>query len=388
MSSTLSPTFNFPVYPNQQQIPPVASAPQSQIASQHAEQQQQQQQHQQHQQAQQQQQQLLPNMSTQLLSQQQSSTVQYGYLPPPAPLHHINVPHLYTGQLTPRSSPPLVLDDPSEPYIYQLRVVQQPIRARMCGFGDKDRRPLTPPPCIQLLIKDKATGLDADISKLDVSFYALTVELWSVDEAQNLSLVSTLPLSASASSATQSVHSQNLQQSYHGQIPPPQALQTPTFVAPPIKNLIGSVVATAFKLHDTQGNLGVWFILQDLSVRTEGEFKLKASFVNLGSPLPPPPASSGQSSSTSGPIAHGNGPHSHTGDNANTHQLPVMVVNTGTARVQATCFSNPFRVYIAKKFPGVIESTELSRCFAMQGIKIPIRKDQKKNIDDPQQRHH
>ncbi|KAK9354786.1 velvet factor-domain-containing protein [Lipomyces doorenjongii] len=322
-------------------------------------------------------------MSTQLLGQQQTSTVQYGYLPPhpPAPLHHISAPQLYAGQLTPRLSPRLVLDDPSEPYIYQLLVAQQPIRARMCGFGDKDRRPLTPPPCIQLLIKDKTTGQDADISKLDVSFYALTVELWSIDETQNLSLVSTLPLSAST---TQPVHSQVMHQSYHGQISQPHALQTPTFVAPPIKNLIGSVVATAFKLHDTQGKLGVWFILQDLSVRTEGEFKLKASFVNLGSPLSPPPAST-QSSSTSAPSTHGNGPHSHAGDNANAQQQPVMVVNTGTARVQATCFSNPFRVYIAKRFPGVIESTELSRCFAMQGIKIPIRKDQKKNAEDPQQ---
>ncbi|KAK9361752.1 velvet factor-domain-containing protein [Lipomyces starkeyi] len=383
MSSTLSPTFSFPIYPGQQQPPAPVPAPQSQIPSHHVQQQQQQQQQlQQHQQ--QQQQQLPPNMATQLLGQQHTSTVQYGYLHPhpPPPLHHISAPQLYAGQLTPRSSPRLLLDDPSEPYIYLLLVVQQPIRARMCGFGDKDRRPLTPPPCIQLLIKDKATGQDADISKLDVSFYALTVELWSVDETQNLSLVSTLPLSAA--STTQPVHSQFMQQSYHGQVPQPHALQTPTFVAPPIKNLIGSVVATAFKLHDTQGKLGVWFILQDLSVRTEGEFKLKASFVNLGSPLSPPSAST-QSSSTPAPSTHGNGPHSHAGDSPNAQQQPVMVVNTGTARVQATCFSNPFRVYIAKRFPGVIESTELSRCFAMQGIKIPIRKDQKKNTEDPQQ---
>lgn len=41
----------------------------------------------------------------------------------------------------------------------------------------------------------------------------------------------------------------------------------------------------------------------------------------------------------------------------------------------ATCFSDPFTVYSAKKFPGVIESTTLSKCFAQQGIKIPIRKD-------------
>lgn len=32
-------------------------------------------------------------------------------------------------------------------------------------------------------------------------------------------------------------------------------------------------------------------------------------------------------------------------------------------------------MFSAKKFPGVIESTELSRTFAQQGIKIPIRKD-------------
>ena len=32
-------------------------------------------------------------------------------------------------------------------------------------------------------------------------------------------------------------------------------------------------------------------------------------------------------------------------------------------------------MYSAKKFPGVVESTILSKCFATQGIKIPIRKD-------------
>lgn len=34
-----------------------------------------------------------------------------------------------------------------------------------------------------------------------------------------------------------------------------------------------------------------------------------------------------------------------------------------------------FTVYSAKRFPGVVESTPLSKCFAHQGIKIPIRKD-------------
>lgn len=50
-------------------------------------------------------------------------------------------------------------------------------------------------------------------------------------------------------------------------------------------------------------------------------------------------------------------------------------LNNGSAPVLASCFSNVFQVFSAKKFPGVIESTALSKCFATQGIKIPIRKD-------------
>lgn len=50
-------------------------------------------------------------------------------------------------------------------------------------------------------------------------------------------------------------------------------------------------------------------------------------------------------------------------------------LSRGTAPVLASVFSQPFQVFSAKKFPGVIESTELSKTFAGQGIKIPIRKD-------------
>ena len=50
-------------------------------------------------------------------------------------------------------------------------------------------------------------------------------------------------------------------------------------------------------------------------------------------------------------------------------------LNNGSAPVLASTFSNVFQVFSAKRFPGVIESTGLSKCFATQGIKIPIRKD-------------
>lgn len=53
-------------------------------------------------------------------------------------------------------------------------------------------------------------------------------------------------------------------------------------------------------------------------------------------------------------------------------------LSKGAAPVLASVFSQPFQVFSAKKFPGVIESTPLSKQFASQGIKIPIRKDNTK----------
>lgn len=57
-------------------------------------------------------------------------------------------------------------------------------------------------------------------------------------------------------------------------------------------------------------------------------------------------------------------------------------LNKGRAPVLAWVFSEVFQVYSAKKFPGVIESTPLSKIFAHQGIKIPIRKDVKLEKDN------
>jgi hypothetical protein len=39
------------------------------------------------------------------------------------------------------------------------------------------------------------------------------------------------------------------------------------------RNLIGSLAASAFRLTDPADRIGIWFILQDLSVRTEGRFR-------------------------------------------------------------------------------------------------------------------
>ncbi|ORX84943.1 hypothetical protein BCR32DRAFT_108606 [Anaeromyces robustus] len=45
---------------------------------------------------------------------------------------------------------------------FEIQVVQQPLRARMCGFGEKDRRPIDPPPICELLcFNEKGERIDS-----------------------------------------------------------------------------------------------------------------------------------------------------------------------------------------------------------------------------------
>ncbi|KAI0395055.1 hypothetical protein F5Y17DRAFT_425037 [Xylariaceae sp. FL0594] len=312
---------------------------------------------------------------------------------------------------------------------YRLEVAQQPQRARMCGFGDKDRRPVTPPPCIRLVIIDKATGREVDCNEVEHQYYVLHVDLWSDDGSKEVNLVKHSQQSPSISSTHPSSfrevvgggqpggaygfqgivasgrdfsqppnapyghamagyqedpYSQG-QYPYSQQVAPygyQGSLRDMTPVAPLpsqamyghryshdmsaggmapgrlmgqqqqnsgmyTRNLIGNLAASAMRLQDPSDKIGIWFVLQDLSVRTEGWFRLRFSFINLRR-LGPSPSGGNDSE----------------------------VLNRGRAPILAFAFSDRFQVYSAKKFPGVCESTQLSKTFALQGVKIPIRKDQ------------
>lgn len=203
----------------------------------------------------------------------------------------------------------------------------------MCGFGDKDRRPITPPPCLRLAVLDRQTGRELDVSALDTSFFILSVDLWDEAAQDEVNLVMH-PATVNApllSAADQSEHFGQLQ--YDG-----QSSDVPQAGGAITRNLIGSLATSAYKLYDVHDRLGIWFVLQDLSVRTEGTFRLKFTFVNLAGPS-------------------------------------AKLITDGSVPVLASAFSAPFVVYSAKRFPGMIESTDLSRKFAQQGIKIPIRKN-------------
>lgn len=250
-------------------------------------------------------------------------------------------------------------------YRFELEIVQQPIRARMCGLGDKDRRQISPPPFIKLLVFDRITNQPADVDDVDISSYVLVVELWSSDEKDDLSLNQNI-ITEESSLPTSPVDSKELkkldekvdgkidgevkldgkkdeqQQQLDGKLDgkiqdgptKPQRSSSGSdsdgsLGEIPTRNLIGNLVTNAFKLFDEHNEKGIWFVLHDLSVRIEGEFKLKFTFVNL--------------------------------------KTDEMIYK----------FSQPFKVYSAKKFPGVVDSSQLGRVFASQGVKIPIRRDTK-----------
>ncbi|CEP15155.1 hypothetical protein [Parasitella parasitica] len=148
--------------------------------------------------------------------------------------------------------PPLKLLRPSQLDItYSLEVVQNPIRARCCGFGEKDRRPIDPPPILQLSSKDRH-GNPIDLKPEDSILFLVQCELFNVSKTENRTLVYT-PWSSSSSN------------------------DKPEYV----RNLIGSSVSNAYHLYNEFDKPGTYFIFHDLSVRTEGTFVLKFVFANL-----------------------------------------------------------------------------------------------------------
>ncbi|KAH9482528.1 Velvet complex subunit B [Psilocybe cubensis] len=71
---------------------------------------------------------------------------------------------------------------------YSLEVVQHPLRARMCGFGDKDRRPLAPAAVAKMIVRREDDSI-VDVDEVDSSFFLVTVDLWSADGKHEMNLV-------------------------------------------------------------------------------------------------------------------------------------------------------------------------------------------------------
>ncbi|KAK0190646.1 velvet factor [Armillaria mellea] len=333
--------------------------------------------------------------------------------------------------------------------LYTLEVIQNPLRARMCGFGDKDRRPLAPAAVVKMVVKREDDSI-VDVDDVDCSFFLVTVDLWSGDGKQEMNLV--LHPSSSERYVQQTPKSSSntrRRTSKSGQAPNPTRTPTPTptptspeqpypyppppnlaysetsptwgypstsFPQPPpqppqsfgrepwqvdadnsegpeyrpwtaetysnppsnanpnssppsyweppapaptrndplptpsipplprhtyTRTLVGPLSANATRLLDEHRKPGIFFLFQDLSVRTEGTFRLRLRLMNVGAPPAP--------------------------------EAGASAVHTDVSPVLAQTFTEPFTVYSAKRFPGVPDTTALSIALGNQGQKLPLR---------------
>ncbi|KAF9110851.1 hypothetical protein BGX27_005815 [Mortierella sp. AM989] len=103
--------------------------------------------------------------------------------------------------------------------------------------------------------------------------------------------------------------------------------------------LMGGVVVSPILLNDEHGKSGWYFSFPDLSIRTEGKYTLKFSLMRFA--------------------------NFDFDDFGGNYASTLVAEET----------SETFAVFSAKKFPGMTESTDLSKAFAKQGLKISIRND-------------
>ncbi|KAF2845514.1 hypothetical protein T440DRAFT_434446 [Plenodomus tracheiphilus IPT5] len=120
---------------------------------------------------------------------------------------------------------------------YELRVRQQPIAARACGFGERDRRVIDPPPIIQLLVTDPKTGA-AEPEELRYSLNVVHCTLWNAEGTnEETALIQ------------------------------PDRRTT--------RRLMGQLVASPSVAKDEHDVEGCFFCFPDLSCRTHGKYRLR-----------------------------------------------------------------------------------------------------------------
>ena len=203
----------------------------------------------------------------------------------------------------------------SRPSRYRLTIRQQPIAARACGFGERDRRVIDPPPILQLSLVDFDPFSPSDVSELRWPLNVVHCALYSV------------PPPSSATSTGVDVTS----------VPDPNNSSRLS------RRLMGTLVATPFigidpnaPLSDRENaRIGSFFIFHDLSCRQNGLYKLRFTLM---------------------------------------HVNVELAVTGGRGDVVSSVESDVFEVFSAKDFPGMRASTALTRDLKRQGANIQIKK--------------
>ncbi|RAL03956.1 protein vosA [Aspergillus ibericus CBS 121593] len=176
---------------------------------------------------------------------------------------------------------------------FDLIVRQQPNRARVAGGKEKERKPVDPPPIVQIRVREEGTYLAQHY--LQSPYYFMCCSLYDASE------------------------------------------DNPVPVAPSTA-LTGTLVSSLHRLKDVDNSDGGFFVWGDLSVKIEGDFRLKFTLFEMRKDIV-------------------------------THLKSII--------------TERFTVYPPKSFPGMAESTFLSRSFADQGVKLRIRKEPRTLIKRP-----
>lgn len=223
---------------------------------------------------------------------------------------------------------------------YKLTVIQQPQRARACGSGPKckscllretclkypganyclasaDRRPVDPPPVVELRIFEGNTWQEAE--QKDITF------LYNA----NFFLFATLE------------HARVIA---HGRVQTPAANQPPVLTGMPVSGMA----------YLDRPNEAGYFLFPDLSVRHEGRYRLTFNLYEE--------TKEDKDKDPDTP-------------NANIIAPGFANATGGSFDFRMEVKSEDFIVFSAKKFPGLAESTQLSRVVAEQGCRVRIRRD-------------
>ncbi|PHH81914.1 hypothetical protein CDD83_3404 [Cordyceps sp. RAO-2017] len=126
---------------------------------------------------------------------------------------------------------------------FRLRLRQQPRAARACGFGDRDRRVIDPPPIVQLVVESSSMTDDEVQSYLRYESYVMNCAICDETGTRDASF---------------------MPEEYQHQ-----------------RRLMGSLVGTPFVGQDENGDEGCFFCFGDLSCRTPGAFRLKFTLIMI-----------------------------------------------------------------------------------------------------------
>ncbi|KAL2835196.1 velvet factor-domain-containing protein [Aspergillus cavernicola] len=177
------------------------------------------------------------------------------------------------------------LPRPSQSDDFDLIVRQHPNRARVAGGKEKERKPVDPPPIVQIRVREEGTYLAQHY--LQSPYFFMCCSLYDAQE------------------------------------------DTPAPISPSTA-LTGTLVSSLHRLKDVDNTDGGFFVWGDLSIKIEGDFRLKFTLFEM-------------------------------------RKTEVVCLKS--------VLSERFTVSPPKSFPGMAESTFLSRSFADQGVKLRIRKE-------------